>query len=42
MPGPRRFPPTKIWHQLVVYPVLGYWVWTADMGGLVGPGARRG
>ena len=30
--------PTKIWHQLVVYPVLGYWVWTADMGGLVVPG----
>jgi hypothetical protein len=31
--------PTKIWHQLVVYPVLGYWVWTADMSGLVAPGA---
>ncbi len=34
----QAFSPTKIWHQLVVYPVLGYWVWTADMGGLVGPG----
>jgi hypothetical protein len=21
--------PTKIWHQLVVYPVMGYWLWTA-------------
>ena len=35
--------PTKIWHQLVVYPLLGYWVWTADLGGLLtapapGPG----
>ena len=30
--------PTKIWHQLAVYPVLGYWVWTADVGGLVVPG----
>jgi hypothetical protein len=27
--------PTKIWHQLVVYPVLGYWLWTADLGGLL-------
>jgi len=26
--------PTKIWHQLVVYPVLGYWLWTAGVGGL--------
>jgi hypothetical protein len=26
--------PTKIWHQLVVYPVLGYWLWTAAIGGL--------
>ena len=35
--------PTKIWHQLVVYPVLGYWVWTADLGGLLaaGPGAAK-
>jgi hypothetical protein len=30
--------PTKIWHQLVVYPVLGYWVWTADLGGLLASG----
>jgi len=30
--------PTKIWHQLVVYTVLGYWVWTADLGGLLAPG----
>ena len=30
--------PTKIWHQLVVYPVLGYWLWTADLGGLLAPG----
>ena len=30
--------PTKIWHQLVVYPVLGYWAWTADLGGLLAPG----
>ncbi len=35
--------PTKIWHQLVVYPVLGYWVWTADLGGLLaaGPGPAK-
>jgi hypothetical protein len=26
--------PTKIWHQLVVYPVLGYWLWTAGISGL--------
>ena len=30
--------PTKIWHQLVVYPVLGYWLWTGDLGGLLAPG----
>ena len=30
--------PTKIWHQIVVYPVLGYWVWTAGIGGLSAPG----
>jgi hypothetical protein len=29
--------PTKIWHQLVVYPVLGYWTWTACMGALLAP-----
>ncbi|MET7571812.1 hypothetical protein ABZT04_25360 [Streptomyces sp. NPDC005492] len=32
--------PTKIWHQLVVYPLLGYWLWTAGVGGLLAPGAR--
>lgn len=26
--------PTKIWHQVVVYPVMGYWLWTAGIGGL--------
>lgn len=31
----QAFSPTKIWHQLVVYPVLGYWLWTADLGGLL-------
>ena len=30
--------PTKIWHQLVVYPVLGYWLWTACLGGLAASG----
>jgi len=30
--------PTKIWHQLAVYPVLGYWAWTADLSGLLAPG----
>jgi hypothetical protein len=30
--------PTKIWHQVVVYPLLGYWLWTADLGGLMVPG----
>jgi hypothetical protein len=34
----QAFSPTKIWHQLVVYPVLGYWFWTADLGGLLAPG----
>jgi hypothetical protein len=34
--------PTKIWHQLVVYPVLGYWLWTACLGGLAGPGEQAG
>ena len=32
--------PTKIWHQVVVYPVLGYWLWTAVIGGLSAPGGR--
>jgi hypothetical protein len=26
--------PTKLWHQYVVYPVLGYWVTAADLSGL--------
>jgi len=30
--------PTKIWHQVIVYPVLGYWLWTAVIGGLSAPG----
>ena len=30
--------PTKIWHQLVIYPVIGYWMWTAGLGGLSVPG----
>ncbi|MEU9446185.1 hypothetical protein AB0D42_36080 [Streptomyces sp. NPDC048304] len=32
--------PTKIWHQLAVYPLLGYWLWTAGVGGFPAPGAR--
>ena len=34
--------PTKIWHQVVVYPVLGYWLWTAGIGGLSAPGGAAG
>src|SRR5262249_38924872 len=34
--------PTKIWHQLVVYPVLGYWLWTAGVGGGAGSGGGGG
>jgi hypothetical protein len=30
--------PTKIWHQVVIYPVLGYWLWTAGAGGLSAAG----
>ncbi len=30
--------PTKIWHQVVVYPVMGYWLWTACVTGLSAPG----
>jgi len=33
--------PTKIWHQLVVYPVLGYWTWVACVGGLLAPAGGR-
>jgi hypothetical protein len=36
--GAQALSPTKIWHQVVVYPVLGYWVWTAGLGGLLVPG----
>jgi hypothetical protein len=34
--------PTKIWHQVVVYPVLGYWLWTAGAGGLSAGGLSAG
>ena len=34
--------PTKIWHQVVVYPVLGYWLWTAGVGGLSAAGGTAG
>jgi hypothetical protein len=27
--------PTKIWHQLLIYPVMGYWMWTSGIGGLL-------
>lgn len=27
--------PTKIWHQLVIYPVMGYWMWTSGVRGLL-------
>jgi hypothetical protein len=30
--------PTKIWHQLVVYPVMGYWLWMSCADGLVATG----
>jgi len=35
--------PTKLWHQYVVYPLLGYWVTAADLSGLgaVDTTARR-
>jgi hypothetical protein len=33
--------PTKIWHQLVVYPVFGYWIWVACVGGLLAPADDR-
>ena len=33
--------PTKIWHQLVVYPALGYWLWVACVGGLLAPADGR-
>ncbi|WP_326623914.1 MULTISPECIES: hypothetical protein [unclassified Streptomyces] len=31
----QAFAPTKIYHQLVVYPLLGYWSWTAVVGGIL-------
>jgi hypothetical protein len=34
--------PTKIWHQLVVYPVLGYWMWVSCVDGLSGSGQAAG
>ncbi|GAA2133123.1 hypothetical protein GCM10009760_08950 [Kitasatospora kazusensis] len=33
--------PTKIWHQLAVYPLLGYWLWTAVVGALAAPDPSR-
>jgi hypothetical protein len=35
--------PTKLWHQLVIYPLLGYWVTAAEWSGLgaVDTPARR-
>jgi hypothetical protein len=40
--GAQAAAPTKIWHQLVVYPVLGYWLWTAGLGGLTEGGGGGG
>jgi hypothetical protein len=34
--------PTKIWHQLAVYPVMGYWLWTACARVLLTGGADGG
>jgi hypothetical protein len=34
--------PSKIWHQVAVYPLLGYWLWTAAVGGLAAPGSGAG
>ncbi|MBL7488381.1 hypothetical protein I6A60_07260 [Frankia sp. AgB1.9] len=33
--------PTKIWHQVVVYPLLGYPVTAAVAAGVLAPGGRR-
>lgn len=38
----QAFAPTKVWHQLVVYPLLGYWLWAAGVGGLLAPGTGPG
>lgn len=32
------FSPTKLWHQFVVYPLLGYWVTAAEWSGLSASG----
>jgi hypothetical protein len=34
--------PTKIWHQLVIYPVMGYWIWTSVVDGLLTAGGAAG
>ena len=34
--------PTKIWHQLVIYPVLGYWMWTSCVDGLLAANVTAG
>lgn len=34
--------PTKIWHQLVIYPVMGYWIWTSGVDGLLTAGGIAG
>lgn len=34
--------PTKIWHQVVVYPVMGYWTWTSCFGGLLAAAGPAG
>jgi hypothetical protein len=34
--------PTKIWHQLVIYPVLGYWMWTSCVDGLLATNGTAG
>lgn len=36
----QAFAPTKVWHQLVVYPVLGYLSGSAVIAGLATPGGR--
>jgi hypothetical protein len=40
--GAQAAAPTKIWHQLVIYPVMGYWLWTACAGGLAAGGGDSG
>jgi hypothetical protein len=36
--GQQAVSPTKIWHQLVIYPTLGTWSFVATVGGLVNAG----